>query len=222
MIEVMMVSIDIEEVTFKRLSDLAEGFDTPDLVINRLIDQITNTNNPKPKLTFEPSDEKRFLELLVRIRIAEVALYKEDGTRTVTDWNANKLTINSNLRGNIWSGPLRGWKEKGLVSAQFTINPICPKNNTAKLEFERDRILASELGLTFSEIKALDENYELTKHIDSEGRVYDYSIRLFDMCDPKILAYVNGLDENNTLKFGSFTHIESIITPFCSQSTLVQ
>jgi hypothetical protein len=156
--------------------------------------------------------------LLVKTRIAEVVLYKSDGTRAINYWNANKLTTNSNLRGNIWSGLLRNWKAKGVVSANFTVNPS-HKNNP---EFERDQILASELGLTFSEINEIDEDYELTKYIDNDGRVYDYEIRFFDNVDPKILVHINGLNEDKTLKFGAFTNMWDAITPFCTKSVVIQ
>ncbi|MEJ6080859.1 hypothetical protein MT391_20360 [Vibrio sp. 1-Bac 57] len=215
MMIVLNKKIEVSESTFKRLEVLAKGFDTPDSVINRLIDEIENKKVTKPLLSFSPSDEKHFLKLLIRDRIAEVVLYKNDGSRTITKWNASKLMETSNLRANLWSGFLRGWKEKGIISAEFSIYP-----NLNNIENEKTKILASTLNLTFSEMKDLDDDYEITEHVDADGRIYDFTIRFFDVCNPKILANINGLNKNNEFKFGAFTDTSSVISNFSSKSTL--
>ncbi|MEL0660941.1 hypothetical protein V6255_17560 [Psychromonas arctica] len=211
----MSKNIEISESTFQSLESLAKGFDTPDSVISRLINNFENKKETKPLLSFIPSDEKRFLKLLVRDRLAEVVLYKNDGSRTITEWNASKLMETSNLRANLWSGFLRGWKEKGIISAEFSIYP-----NLKNIENEKTKILASTLNLTFSEMKDLDDDYEITKHVDTDGRIYDFTIRFLDGCNSKILANINGLNKNKELKFGAFTDISSVISNFSSKSIL--
>jgi hypothetical protein len=111
--------IEITEKTYSRLSLLVQGFDTPDAVINRLIDNYTNQPEKKPTIQFIPEDERVFKSNLLATNIAEVCLYYDNGTRLVLTWNAKKLNENSNLRGNIWSGFLRGWKAKKIVRAKF-------------------------------------------------------------------------------------------------------
>lgn len=201
------MKIEIEEKTFKRLGNLAVGFDTPDAVINRLIDKVEDKKDVKPILSFTPTDEKNFIRLLVRDKIAEVVLYKSDGSRTISEWRANKLTEQSNLRGNLWSGFLRGWKEKEIISAEFRIYPK-PSTMDEKGDFERTKVLALELGLTFEEMLSLDGDYEIDENASADGLVYDYVIRFFDTCDQSIISKVNGLDNHNQVRVSSsvFAH----------------
>ena len=68
----------------------------------------------------------------------------------------------------------------------------------------------------------LDYMLSLSMKSTCNGLIYEYSIRLFDGGDAKIFANVNGLDKNNTLKFGAFTDTERFITPFCAQSIVIE
>ena len=116
-------SIEISDKTFARLESRAIGFDTPESVIIRLLDDSEGLPEKKPILSFNPDDESIFLKKLIENKEAEVVLYKTDGKREVTRWKANKISGASNLRANLWSGFLRGWKQKGIVSAEFTVLP---------------------------------------------------------------------------------------------------
>jgi hypothetical protein len=53
-----------------------------------------------------------------------VALYKTGGraAEPVIRWNAERFTEKSSLRGNLFSGYLRNWREKGIVKAECAIN----------------------------------------------------------------------------------------------------
>jgi predicted CopG family antitoxin len=117
----MMKTIEITESVYDRLATKITGFgDTPSLVIERLLNDVDGAI-VKPTLAFFPEDESEFKELLLRNKVAEVALYKKNGEIDVLVWNASKLKESSNIKANIWSGYLRNWEDKGIIKAGFTI-----------------------------------------------------------------------------------------------------
>src|SRR5690606_16745915 len=120
--------IRISDSLYQRLSAHAEGFDTPANVIERLLDQVegvppgsgdnSQSDLPRPKLHFFPSED-RFRTGLIAGKTGQVVLHYADGSKTEKPWQASRFTERSNLRANIWSGLLRGWEEKQIVSAEF-------------------------------------------------------------------------------------------------------
>lgn len=115
------MKIDISDKTYKRLSELAQGFDTPDVVINRLIDSVAKIPERKPTIIFNPSNEADFKAALLDTRLAEVCITYIDKPKTFSVWNADKFKGSSNLKANLWSGFLRGWKDKGISNISLTI-----------------------------------------------------------------------------------------------------
>lgn len=116
-----MKNIEISASTFDRLAKHASGFETPENVIIRLLDIAEAEPGKKPVLTFDPTDEEAFKRQLLKTRRANVHLRMADGTVEQGTWNVRALNENSNLRANLWSGYLRGWQEKGIVAATFSI-----------------------------------------------------------------------------------------------------
>lgn len=118
----MAVSILVSDEIFKRLEIRAVGFDTPERVIERLLDEVDSgtTQEKKPTISFYPNECTFKSELLVHKR-AEIVLHMRNGEREVIHWNANRFKPSSNLRANLWSGYLRGWKEKEIVSAELSV-----------------------------------------------------------------------------------------------------
>jgi hypothetical protein len=117
----MMKTIEITESVYDRLATKITGFgDTPSLVIERLLNDVEGAS-VKPGLIFHPENESKFNELLLRDKVAEVAIYKKNGEIEVLVWNASKLKESSNIKANIWSGYLRNWEGKGIIKAEFTI-----------------------------------------------------------------------------------------------------
>lgn len=124
--------IRIPNPLLKRLEKYAEGFDTPVKVIERILDEyeemkgITSvapsTDVPeltsKPELVFLP-DEATVKANLASGISATVTLHYFDGDTSEGTWSPSRFTDQSNLRANIWSGYLRGWKDKGIVKAEF-------------------------------------------------------------------------------------------------------
>ena len=71
-------TITISEETYQKLANLAIGFDTPDNVIQRLLNSVGSLDilddSSKPKLIFVPN-EASFKNELISKRRAEVILY---------------------------------------------------------------------------------------------------------------------------------------------------
>jgi len=131
-----MPVIRLNEHLYDRLALHATGFSTPAEVIERLLDTVegvqpkalsdsrTSTlTEIKPELYFFP-DEKQFRKSLVEGTTANVVLHFTDGSTEDHEWNASRFSETSNLRGNIWSGFLRGWKSKNIRSADFHMGQL--------------------------------------------------------------------------------------------------
>lgn len=195
----MSMKIEISQQTYSRLESLAKGFDTPEAVIVRLMDLAEGRSETKPKLTFYPNDEQLFKKELIDVKEAEVVLYKTDGSREITRWKANKISDSSNLRGNLWSGFLRGWKDKGIKSAEFT---ILPKGlNTPDDDTELRKAIALELGLKFDELSQLE--FELSENTSDDGLVYSHILQFDENCNEEILSKIDGLHENRWIYVNS-------------------
>ena len=195
----MKNTIELTQTTFARLEQLAEGFDTPEAVIIRLLDNIDGRTETKPTLHFDPTDESEFKLRLIESKEAEVVIYKNDETREIVRWKANRLSVSSNLRGNLWSGLLRGWKSKKIKSVELSILP--QGINVPDDDTEQRKSLAQELGLTFNEISQLD--YEISENSSNDGLVYNYIVQFDENCDKEILARIEGLDENLCINVSS-------------------
>jgi hypothetical protein len=188
----MKNTIEIAQTTFVRLEQLAEGFDTPEAVIIRLLDNIDGKTETKPTLHFDPVDEAEFKLRLIESKEAEVVIYKNDDSREIVKWKANRLSESSNLRGNLWSGLLRGWKSKQIKSVHLSILPQglnLPDDDT-----EQRKSLAQELGLTYDEISQLD--YDISENASNDGLVYNFIVQFDENCDEEILGKIEGLHDH--------------------------
>lgn len=143
MIEGLVMKIDVSQKTYERLSELAKGFDTPDAVISRLLDSVTKMPARKPRITFDPSNELDFKAALLETRLAEVCISYNDKPTQFLVWNADKFKDSSNLKANLWSGFLRGWKEKGITEISLTI--LDSSTNRTILE------IGHALGLSYAD-----------------------------------------------------------------------
>jgi transcriptional regulator with XRE-family HTH domain len=192
-------TIDLTPETFTRLEKLAQGFDTPEAVIIRMLNVVEGKKEVKPILYFEPSDETIFKQRLIEAKEAEVVIYKHDGNREIVFWSANRFSESSNLRANLWSGLLRDWKKKNILKVELL---ILPKTNSIdeRNEIESMKILAQELGLTFVELSNL--TYGITENISNDGLLYDYTLQFDENCDREILDKIVGLEENNGINVG--------------------
>lgn len=118
-----LMDITVSEATYNRLAALASGFETPEAVINRLIDANEIGQTKKPELLFNPANEDEFKQALLVSKQARVELFRQDGTSEEGIWKVRTLSEQSSVRANLWSGYLRNWKDKGIVRAVFTVLP---------------------------------------------------------------------------------------------------
>ena len=130
-----MPVIRIPQELFQRLGQYAKGFDTPSNVIERLLNEkegIVESSTvsfapeslesaSKPELVFQPN-EPSFKRGLIQRSPAKVTLTYIDGSFVEKLWSPTRFTESSNLRANIWSGYLRGWKDEGIVKAEFALH----------------------------------------------------------------------------------------------------
>ncbi|WP_129124154.1 hypothetical protein [Veronia nyctiphanis] len=177
------MQIEISNEIYQRLEQHAIGFDSPEAVIKRLLDKVDAQPTKKPVIDFSPSDEAEFKSQLINRREAEVIIYKTDGTREISHWKANKITKTSNVRGNLWSGPLRGWKEKGIESVEVNILPF-PEYDRDGIpdDTELRKIIAEKLSITFEEAQGL--YFDIDTNESEDGVVYESIIRfVYDSCD---------------------------------------
>lgn len=115
------MNITLSDATYNRLAALARGFETPEQVINRLIDAVHADPSTKPELLLCPPNEDEFKNALLVSKQAKVEMFRKDGTCETGIWKARSISKDSSILSNIWSGYLRNWKEKEIVRAVFTV-----------------------------------------------------------------------------------------------------
>ncbi|WP_114325675.1 hypothetical protein [Candidatus Colwellia aromaticivorans] len=124
-----MAVLRISPELYKRLEAHAKGFDSPAQVIERILNAYEGIPNspkkepsekPKPVLSFIPNEDEFRLSLVNGCE-AKVIIHYQDGSSCNKSWRASRFTDSSNLRGNIWSGFLRGWKDQDITAAEFHV-----------------------------------------------------------------------------------------------------
>ena len=75
----------------------------------------------KLQIDFFPPDLRQFKAFLLRSKQAWVLLHRSDGSKDLHLWNASRFTEKSDVLGNLRSGYLRGWRDKGIVKAEIAI-----------------------------------------------------------------------------------------------------
>lgn len=132
----MNQTIEIPINLFHRLSSHAKGFDTPAIVIERLLNSFEGRKHSEPtvcvktvvdfptslKIVYYPHDEESFRQELLQKNIAYLLLHKLDGTKELKKWNASNFQPHSSVNGNLRSGYLRGWKKRGIIKAEISTN----------------------------------------------------------------------------------------------------
>ncbi len=136
----MKKTIEISVTLYEHLGKLAQTFETPQDVIMRLLDfykmeEISSSSLATKKIShqnikkynkldiiFYPEDLIQFKSSLLKEKQAWVLLHMNDGSKTLHQWNASRFTESSDVLGNLRSGYLRDWRDKGIISADIAIN----------------------------------------------------------------------------------------------------
>ena len=66
--------------------------------------------------------ENSFKEQFLKSDKAYVLLHYRDGKKVLKEWNRSGFTQKSNVSGNLRSGYLRGWRDKGICRAEVSTN----------------------------------------------------------------------------------------------------
>jgi hypothetical protein len=132
----MKQTIEVPISLFQRLSSHAKGFDTPAIVIERLLNSFEGQKHSEPTMSvdetvnfptslnivYHPYDEESFKQELLKKKVAYLLLHKFDGAKELKKWNASNFQPHSSVSGNLRSGYLRGWKNRGIVKAVISTN----------------------------------------------------------------------------------------------------
>lgn len=162
------MQIELSQATYHRLGKHVIGFESPDKVISRLLDFYdSRTVTDKPELIFIPSEDE-FRQCLINQRQAWKIFQYVDGRISTEEWTAQQFGIHSNLKANIWSGALRGWKNKGIVKLTLTTNKPAGETFDVSTHAEDMNILEMRVGKLVKEhIDAIIEFCtKTTSHLD--------------------------------------------------------
>lgn len=130
--------IRISDELFRRLETYASGFDTPSNVIETILNAYeglnpdikleTNTENrseTKPatslEISYSSGSEEDFKQQLLEKKKAYIKLYYTNNTTEVKEWKAFRFSTSSSVDGNLRSGYLRGWRQRGIFKAELSI-----------------------------------------------------------------------------------------------------
>ena len=188
----LIMDISISDATYSRLEKKAIGFDTPEQVIIRLLDQSDGIAMKKPEIIFYPNEDIFKKDLLDKKR-AEITIYHKNGNRDIILWEAKRFTEKSNLRANLWSGYLRNWSEKGIVKVEITTLPN--EKNHPEDEIAKIRLIAHAIGLKYDEMEELEGSYDME---NSNNYGTELFIKFNDDAPKEILDKIDGL-HNNTV-----------------------
>ena len=131
--------IRISDELYKRLEAHASGFDTPSNVIERILNAFEGITTPtrtdssfalnqeiQPASSLEivyfPDTEEIFKQELLKCKKAYIKLHYTNNTSEIKEWNASRFDSSSSVNGNLRSGYLRGWKERGIYKAELAVN----------------------------------------------------------------------------------------------------
>jgi hypothetical protein len=136
---VMSQVIRISDNLYKRLEAHASGFDTPsnviEIILNAYEGNVPSTqsdSNSERNTEIQPASnldivyssesEESFKQELLANKKAYIKLYYTNGSSEIKEWNASRFSSTSRVDGNLRSGYLRGWKERGIFKAELAVN----------------------------------------------------------------------------------------------------
>lgn len=128
--------IRISSNLYQRLAMHAKGFETPSSVIEQLlnfyeeqkgINSVVKLKGPditpsSLEIIYYPHDEENFKKVFLKTKKAYILIHKIDGSTELKEWNAYHFGPEASVNGNLRSGRLRGWKDKGIFKAEISTN----------------------------------------------------------------------------------------------------
>lgn len=118
------MKIDISDKLYNRLAQHVVGFEQPENVIERILNDYEGRKVlNKPEIIFVPNEDTFKDDLLIK-KEAWKHFEFVDGSTSDERWVANRFSEDSNLRANLWSGSLRDWQVKGIKSLTLSIEKL--------------------------------------------------------------------------------------------------
>lgn len=131
--------IRISDDLYKRLEAHASGFDTPSNVIETILNayegvtpNLNTSSNTFRAPEIQPANsldivyiaesEEDFKRQLLANKKAYIKISYTNDTSEIKEWNASRFSATSRVDGNLRSGYLRGWKERGIYKAELAVN----------------------------------------------------------------------------------------------------
>jgi hypothetical protein len=128
-----MKTIEIPADLYSRLSSHAVGFDTPASVIERLLNNAGKPSAAEPvkldrhdfmsRITtaeivyFPNNNEAEFKRNFLEKKRAFVGLVFFGLDPRICEWNLQRFSETASVRGNLFTGYLRGWRERGIYKS---------------------------------------------------------------------------------------------------------
>jgi hypothetical protein len=122
---------------YNRLGAHSQGFESPVDVIEKLLEfyeyetgedtresksDMSERPNSLEIIFFPDNDEDKFKKEFLIKKKAYIHIHKFDGELEIKEWSGKNFTADSSVSGNLRSGYLRGWKQKGIIKAEITTN----------------------------------------------------------------------------------------------------
>lgn len=217
------MNIEVSENTYNRLSNHAEGFETPDNVIGRLLDFYEGRKSAlKPEIIFHP-DEATFKEELIAKKTAWKVIEYADETKEVEKWLATRITADSNLRANLWSGTLRDWQTKGI--RKLTLSTTKPDSKILE-DVTVNSIIEIQIGKFIqNHLDAIVDYCEKNPSHINELTSLEWSQKHFDLSSFPFMSLPSSIPTGNTVRYWRPEYpIKGAKYRFCSQfggSTMV-
>jgi hypothetical protein len=112
------IEYEIENETESQEYYSDSGSDNSD---DKIIDKKEKYNiNYGGEIDFRPNKDT-FRKNLLKVHKANYTIIYSDGRKIEGVWNANNVSNTSSIIGNIRSGLLRGWRDKGIIKAIFEV-----------------------------------------------------------------------------------------------------
>lgn len=159
----------------ERLKPYAQPFETPLTVLNRILDdyeQILGKTKPtvqpaitkkllsSPDIVFLDGNEDVFKTGFLTQGRAYLKIFYVDGRNEITPWELRGFSASSSAVGNLRSGRLRNWREKGIIRVDLAVDKDDLGDSTADLQ-EKAR---GSLHSLLNQIKVEQQN-EATKNL---------------------------------------------------------
>jgi hypothetical protein len=156
-------------------------------------------------IELNPNNNEVFLEILLKTKSATISTFYKNGTKESKIWNAERMTANSNVIGNLRSRPgfrNGNWQKANIIKVVVEVNnnssskPIPEKSNKVnhpkEINMKKD---SKSYTLKNFETYLIKEGYSEYTPSGHPSTVYDYGKRVENICEKESISILK-LAEN--------------------------